>query len=423
MKTADTFIAPARLHYADGTKGCNIAHDIRDAVAISGDDPEATRDYLNWRLKWGAGITENSAALDQRAETAKGLIKANWLYACGAKRFSSGDRTECQEWFDRVVKEFPKHPRAEIAMFMSARCAFSASHAEPNDPDAQAKARGKAAAKFEEFRKRYPRGRFDADALGWLGALAFDAQDYLKALYFYIAQAETPGHPETLVTAIYNCERTLARLAPNPGGDAAFALIARHPRIAMAFTYLVLSAPEADNYDGKWDNPADVRKWRRAILPRIAAAVAKRKEAYKSGDWQPRYLAMLVHAASAAGNHAQAVQLSQISPEQLKRSEDLLFARAIALQRANKTREAIEALQTFLQTFPESLITPGVKIRLAIALQDNHQAGEAIVLLRQLLPKSDNAAEPSPSPQQSADEDKKAKEDDRAADETRGGAR
>jgi TolA-binding protein len=275
-----------------------------------------------------------------------------------------------------------------MAMFMSARCAFSATRrlqeASGNE-ETLAKARKIAIGKFEALRKRYPHGRFDADALGWLGALAYDSQDYLKALEYYIAQAETPGHPETLMSAIYNCEKTLAHLAPNPGGDAAFSLIARHPRMAMAFTYLVLASPEADNYDGKWDNPAEVRKWRRAILPRIAAAVAKQKDVYKSNDWKPRYLAMLVHAASASGNHTQALQLSQISPEQLKQSDDLLFARAIALQRANKIGESIDAFQTFLRTFPKSRMTPGVKIRLALALVDNHHAGDAISTLRDLL--------------------------------------
>jgi hypothetical protein len=38
------------------------------------------------------------------------------------------------------------------------------------------------------------------------------------------------------------CERSLAAVAAKPEGDAAFTLIARHPRIAMGFTYLVLSA-------------------------------------------------------------------------------------------------------------------------------------------------------------------------------------
>jgi len=384
LKAADDLIAQARASYTPGSDACNLAHDVRDAVAVSAENPSAAREYILERLDGKL----SGDALDQRAEAAKGAIKANWLYLCGAKRFASGDRDECQDWFNRVVKEFPKSPRAEMAMFMSARCAFSATRklqeAAENE-ETLANARKIAIGKFETLRKRYPHGRFDADALGWLGALAYDSNDYLKALDYYIAQAETPGHPETLMSAIYNCEKTLAHLAPKPGGDAAFALIARHPRIAMAFTYLVLASPEADNYDGKWDNPADVRKWRRTVLPRIAAAVAKQKDRYKSTDWQPRYLAMLVHASSASGNQAQALQLSQISPDQLNQSDDLLFARAITLQRASKTHEAIDAFQTFLNTFPKSRMTPGVKIRLALALADNHQAGDAIATLRDLL--------------------------------------
>jgi TolA-binding protein len=421
LKAADDLIAQARASYTPGSDSCNLAHDVRDAVAVSGENPSAAREYILERLDGKL----SGDALDQRAKSAKGAIKANWLYLCGAKRFASGDREECQAWFNRVAKEFPKSPRAEMAMFMSARCAFSATRKlqeSSENEETLANARKVAIAKFEALRKKYPRGRFDADALGWLGALAYDSKDYLKALDYYIAQAETPGHPETLMSAIYNCEKTLGHLAPKPGGDAAFALIARHPRIAMAFTYLVLASPEADNYDGKWDNPADVRKWRRTILPRIAAAVAKQKDAYKSNDWQPRYLAMLVQAASASGNQTQALQLSQISNDQLKRSDDLLFARAIALQRANKTSDAIDALQTFLKTFPKSRMTPGVKIRLALALADNHQAGDAIATLRDLLAtalpnqeSSTGAAEESADNSASSDEEESADEDTAAS--------
>jgi outer membrane protein assembly factor BamD (BamD/ComL family) len=410
LKTAEDLITEARASYTPGDDSCNLAHDVRDAVAVSAENPSAAREYILYRL--GAHLPDED--FERRVETATGTIKANWLYLRGAYLFAGGDREECQAWFDRAVKEFPKTPRAEMAMFMSARCAFSATRkmadesteASVKDP-ALADARKIAIEKFETLRKRYPHGRFDADALGWLGALAYDSNDYLKALEYYIAQAESPGHPETLMSAIYNCEKTLGHLAPKPGGEAAFALIARHPRIAMAFTYLVLASPEADNYDGKWDNPADVRKWRRTILPRIAAAVAKQKDNYNSNDWKPRYLAMLVHAASASGNQAQALQLSQISPEQLKQSDDLLFARAVVLQRANKTPEAMDVLNTFLDTFPKSRMTPGVKIRLALALADNHQAGNAVAVLRDLL------ATASPQQQRSASsEEETAEEDD-----------
>ena len=421
LKTADDLIAQARASYTPGDDSCNLAHDVRDAVAVSGENPAAAREYILARLDGNL----HGDDLHKRAESATGAIKANWLYLCGATRFAGGDREECQQWFDRVVKEFPKSPRAEMAMFMSARCAFSATRTiagesteeSVKDP-ALAKARKTAIAKFEALRKKYPRGRFDADALGWLGALAYDSNDYLKALDYYIAQAETPGHPETLMSAVYNCEKALGHLAPKSGGDSAFALIARHPRIAMAFAYLVLASPEADNYNGKWDNPADVRKWRRTILPRIAAAVAKQKDAYKSNDWQPRYLAMLVHAASASGNHSQALQLSQISPDQLKPSDDLLFARAIALQRANKTSEAIDTLQMFLETFPKSRMTPGVKIRLALALADNHQAGGAIATLRDLLATaSPNQGEPPSAEDRSEDKDNSGSTDDEESDD------
>src|SRR6266436_2051455 len=416
LKTADDLIAQARASYTPGSDSCNLAHDVRDAIAVSAENPSGAREYILERLDGNLSGDRKST----RAESAKGAIKANWLYLCGARRFAGGDRDECQDWFNRVVKEFPKSPRAEMAMFMSARCAFSATRTMADESTeesvkepALATARKNAIAKFETLRKRYSRGRFDADALGWLGAVAFDSNEYLKALDYYIAQAETPGHPETLMSAIYNCEKTLGHLAPKPGGDAAFALIARHPRIAMAFTYLVLVSPEADNYDGKWDNPADVRKWRRTILPRIAAAVAKQKDRYKSTDWQPRYLAMLVHASSASGNHAQALQLSQISPDQLNQSDDLLFARAITLQRAGKTHEAIDAFQTFLDAFPKSRMTPGVKIRLALALADNHQAGDAIATLRDLLATaSPNHEKSTRAAEESAEEDNSASSDE-----------
>ncbi len=421
LKAADDLIAQARASYTPGGDSCNLAHDVRDAVAVSAENPGAARDYILERLNEKLSGDE----LDQRAESAKGAIKANWLYLCGARRFAKGDREECQAWFDRVVKEFPKSPRAEMAMFMSARCAFSATRRlqDSGNEETLANARKIAIGKFEALRKHYPRGRFDADALGWLGALAYDSQDYLKALDYYIAQAETPGHPETLMSAIYNCEKTLAHLAPKPGGDAAFALIARHPRIAMAFTYLVLASPEADNYDGKWDNPAEVRKWRRTILPRIAAAVAKQKDAYKSNDWKPRFLAMLVHAASASGNHAQALQLSQISPEQLKQSDDLLFARAIALQRTNKISESIDAFQTFLHTFPKSRMTPGVKIRLALAFVDNHHAGDAIATLRDLLATASPEQEKSASSGgESSDENDSTSNEEATSDDDNSGS-
>jgi len=406
---ADGLLARARQHYSSGGDWCNLLHDVRDVLADSAENKTAAADYIKWRVENRNlfGLSPKDAEksespktrsvivpdLEKRARAAKGVLKAHWFYLCGAVLYRTGDRLECLPWFERVAKEFPRHPRAEVALFMQARCAFSGSRRGLDALDdrtaeqtkERAPARKKAAELFERYRKQYPHGRFEADALGWLGALAFDGENYLKALEYYIAQAETPGHPETIKSAVFMCEKCLVRVAAKPEGKAAFALIARHPRMAMGFTYLVLSAPEADNYDGKYDKPADVKKWRRTILPRIAAEVAKQKQVYQSGDWHPRYLAMLAQAASASGNQDQALQLTNLTPAELERSDDLLMVRALAFQRAGRATEAIEAYRKFLRQFPDNPMAPGVRLRLAFALEDNHQAGEAVVELKSLL--------------------------------------
>jgi len=204
-------------------------------------------------------------------------------------------------------------------------------------------------------------------------AWPYDSQDYLKsARLLHRTSGKTPGHPETLMSAIYNCEKThLAPiLAPKPRRRRRFsALIARQPAPSRwAFYIFRALSPEADNYGRpSGDNPSEVRKMAaHTILPRIAAAVAKQKDVYKSNDWKPRFFSpMLVHAASASGKpHAQALQLSQFLRSSLKQSDDLLFAapRGIALQRANKRYPSRSTrFKTFLRTFPKSRMTPGVK--------------------------------------------------------------
>ena len=442
VKIADDLLAQARRHYATAKWWCPLLHDVHDVLVASSGDRGAAGDYIKWRVahrdQFGFPSETRNAneeettpsapptdaeELARKSKSATGPLRAHYLFLAGALNYAAGDREECRPSFERVVREFPKHPRAEAAHFLLARCSFYDSRKGRDDDvsgDAEqerrrAKLRLDAQVLFERFRAAYPHGRFDADALGWLGALAFDAGNYLKALEYYIAQAETPGHPETLKSAVFMCEECLVRIAAKPEAPAGYALVARHPRIAMGFAYLVLSAPEADNYDGKFDQPAAVKKWRRTVLPKIAAAVAQQKELYEAGDWQPRYLALLAQAASAAGNQPEALQLTNLSPDQLAKSDDLLLVRAIAFERAKKPAEAIETYRILLKNFPESSFAPGARLRLALALQDNHQAGEAFVELVQLLKTKDakqNTPAASPSPSASSSKEEKSEDDE-----------
>src|SRR4029450_50021 len=50
LKAADDLIAQARASYTPGSESCNLAHDVRDAVALSADNPSAAREYILERL-------------------------------------------------------------------------------------------------------------------------------------------------------------------------------------------------------------------------------------------------------------------------------------------------------------------------------------------------------------------------------------
>ena len=99
------------------------------------------------------------------------------MYLLGALTYTNGDRTDCRACFAGVVQDFPNHPRAEAAEFLLARCDFSDTRADSLSADDLAAAQKKAAHSFLAFRRKYPNGRFDSDALGWLGAIAFDTGD------------------------------------------------------------------------------------------------------------------------------------------------------------------------------------------------------------------------------------------------------
>lgn len=408
-------------------KDLNLLHDVRDALVGSGPD---AADYIAWRLDCDAVIQPTLkldayhsfsdrelsalpktvvAEVEKRAADAKGPIRAQWLYLRGALAFHHGDKAEAQPWFEKVIAEFPSHPRAETALFMKGRCELFTSRSDRYDFDTRIGDRGAhdaASATFLKYTEQYPEGRFVADAKGWLGGLAWDDENYLGALEWYIRQAGTPGHPEVLKSAVLMIEKTLRRLAADENTEhqqKAFALVAAHPQVAMGMLYLVLGSPDAafqyrDESRANGAVTEKVRNWRRTLLPRLASAVAAQKQAYTANVWQPRYLALLIHAASNAGQHEEALRLAALAPKP-EENDDLLFAKAIALQRAGKAPEAIAAFRLLLKNprpfrtsekrfhtcrFPDSVLENGARIRLAMALRDNHQAGLAVLELKKL---------------------------------------
>jgi outer membrane protein assembly factor BamD (BamD/ComL family) len=429
----DDALAAARENYSDSGI-CNLLHDVRDALASNGTNKEVA-DYLKWRNEhddWfsvmkstpsgyeypptNTDITKSPHAqeIEKHLATASDAMRPQWIYLRGALGFRAGDRVECQTWFDRVWKEFPTHPRAEIAQFMSARCELVKSRqnswegvemdgADPAKRNASLKENERkikeshhtAISLFESYLAKYPKGRFVTDAYGWLGALVWADGDRAAALKDYAAQFEAKDHPEVHKSALFMCEDVLS--GAKADDDALFAEAAKHPVVALGATYLAMNIKEADGaVDSEKLNSfqnesaqnqyerIQTKQWRQVVLPKLAAAVVAQKERYQPGDWPARYLAILAEAASAAGNQQQAIELTNLPASQLEGNDDLLLARGIAQQRGGHAAEAIATLRLLLEKFPQSQLAAGTRLKLALALQDDHHAGAAVVELKKL---------------------------------------
>ena len=121
------------------------------------------------------------------------------------------------------MKEFPKSPRAEVALYMTARCQMwrtrSPEYTQQDLTIIEAE-RPLAKKLFEEYMAKYPKGRCYGDALGWYAALAFDGHDFATALRYYLQQLELTDHPELHADGGAMVERTLSRLASEPRDKA-----------------------------------------------------------------------------------------------------------------------------------------------------------------------------------------------------------
>ena len=378
----DALAMRARATYPESAGLLATLYDLRDAITAAGPDKAARQAYANDRVAKAPRITTKETP----EAFAKGdAMRAHRLYLEGAARFASGDRVDCRAWFAEIVTRHPAHPRAETARFLLARCAlWSARYTgEELDEAEAAKRLAVAEAAFRDFLRLYPKGRYAADAHGWLGGILWQTHPE-EALGQFITQLEDVDHPECTKSAAHMIERVLSRIAANPEGknEAALKVVAQHPGIAQAAVYFVLNAPETDPSDGKYDTPDALKQWRLKVLPKLAAAVSREHKLYQ-GNWSLRLRAMLAQTASAAGHHQEAIKLTDPSGPELTESDDLLFARLVALQRAGMTQEAINAGLLFLKTYDSSPLRKAVPVRLAQVLIDAHRAGEAYFHLSQ----------------------------------------
>ncbi len=388
----DTLLQQGRELRATSTQ-MNLLQDLRD-LAISKTATAAEMGaYVQWRFDalalfervdqftWekpkppAAGVSD----LATMAAKASPALKPHWIYLQGAQYYRHGDDKTSEGFFDQVLKDYPDDPRAETALFMKARCKLSQSVKsnwdEEDGRNGDEKTIAEAKKLFESYLKKYPKGRYVSDVTGWLGGAAYRSNDPATAVACFTKQLEMKDHPENFPEALVMLEKVLARQEMDD--TATLDEVARHPQVALALAYFTLNFLH-ENSDA--DN-AGLEKWRQTVLPKLGKAVLKHKDLYKGEGWQDRYLAILALAESNAGDQKQALELVALGDKAKTPNDDLLFAKAIVLQRSGKLAEAEKNYRALLAKFPKSDLAPGAQYRLALTLHDQKDDAGALLVL------------------------------------------
>lgn len=367
------------------------------------------------RRLWQEKLTSTAERLTAETAKAAPALKPHWLVQAGAWQFKHQRFDEAAALFQRVIDEAPQHPRAEVATLMLARTRIEQWREAKREAESKGNTDDRKLSPLREVAKKaldayvaaYPQGRFAPDIPGWKGGLARESGWLSEAISQFLRQMDFTDHPEIIRRAVRECEACLdeldvAKIEDDVAYDHASSTlpleeIAAHPIAALAVVYHFLDSQSREDFDDLLERleslterevtehrlPPMLRMRRagREVLPALASAVADRKASYDGTAWQPKYLAILGWAASECGEHRQALRLCELAGPALEQSDDLLFLRAIALQRSGELDAAIAALRKFQEKFPQSPLIVETQFRIATALRDNHEAGKAVVEL------------------------------------------
>lgn len=421
----------------------NLLHELREFAA---DDAllVAAGPYLEWRIGWlgePAGfigrkpqrqwdwndeqfdevLAEHAAreqtrlvALDAfEVELPPGLAP-NLAVQRAAMWFESGWLGEAGEVFERVVGEFPDHPRAEAARLMAGRCALEQARKEaresrPND-DRSAEVqllRDRARGLFMEYLERHPVGRFAADAHGWLAAVASDYDNPAAAVGHQLDRLSIQPTRETLRSVLRECDALFARLMEREMADLEwtvwelkFGKMAAHPEVVRLLVYQALDPVARDG--ARWGSECGAEE-RRALdflhrriiraqpFARVALRELGRELVRRSGTQAADPLSLLVLAWSAVrdGDPVDALALIDLGLAS-SRGDELLHARAHVLGRLERHREAAAAWSVLLAEYPASPLVSNAGFERALAQLRAGEGGEALLGLFELLPPDDD---------------------------------
>jgi len=362
-------------------------------------------DFEKFRQLHEEMVHSKQAALELHISQSPAVMLPNWKVQLAVFLNRLGKFSEASLIYADIEKQFPNHPRAEVATLMHALALLQESRASPNGgnllPD-QATRKEQLLEDAEKqlgiYISKYPKGRFLPDAHGWLGAVAFDRGNYGSAMKHQMDRLDLQPTREISRTVLRECDFIFEKLFARVEGydfvtwfdaerDFDAATVGKHPLVARLFVQHALdpsaaaffSRIVADNYsaDRRTIDFLKQRTFRPAPFIKIALQKLGAELLKNSAPNDQTTLTLLAWSATESAEHAQALALLNQITDQPR--DEALHAKAIVLQRLGKHQDAIAAFDLLEKSFPESPLCNDLSQRRALSYFQTGQAGKAIV--------------------------------------------
>jgi TolA-binding protein len=395
----------------------NTAIDQLDALTAldHGTPPEKVDAYLTARRVY------DEASPDDRLENALKAIprdknlEDNIAYLRAAMLYHAGDWAAASQAFKALNVAYPRSEKREAALFMSALARFKQSKSYRSDDatalstdpcaDCRDEAWTEARTLFRRVVGEYPRGRYQADARGWLAFSSLRAGDFADALANYYRLLSDESNRRARAEAL----RSLSLARAGADDEAMHRLeddLSDEPSVALVYAYHNLynytgrlnaydyTLPEEESGDSDSQPYSPEREREREKKRARMMQADEQDEVQRVGQFAARMLRRYPNAATSADFLVRAAGVNLESEEHRAAHglavralasgargtarEDAYWIKGVAEYRLREYDAAQRTLNNLVGANSHGRLTKRARILLALIAEDAGDLGGAL---------------------------------------------
>lgn len=389
-----------------------------EATAAAAPQDVKADDAASIMKNWAEDVEAQLAPLERDRNLAD---NAAYLRAAGMWR--AGQAGDAAAAFDALAARFPRSEKREAAVYMAGRArlerskSYAGSEANATsvdpclEPDCRDAAWRQARASFQRVAREYPRGRFAADARGWLAYLDWRVGDKASALaeyYRMLGDERDAGAVREAVASL--------RLTRGHADEADIERLQRdledEPQAALAYAYheiynytrgYYLDVPDSaadnpydredgdsDDYGKQWLWEEEHGDWLRARaerreLARVVRFTTRMMNRYPRAATGGAFTLRVAEASLELGDDKAALSLARrglATGLAGRERAEALWVKGVAERRVGDLASARRTLTQLVAEFPGGEMVEGARRLLAMAAED---AGNLDAALEQYL--------------------------------------